>query len=214
MTVTEMPVAERPGEERFTAADLLPSEDELRARRLAVIDRAAATVAVVCAGALVGGLVALGFCAAPMVFKLPRALAGNVMGAAFARWDRVAMGAAALLLVCEIVRARVAGSRRRKPVVMVRRITAVLVALCTAYIGAFLSPRILGMHHEGVTRGEGEQGAELEATHKRAELVGKVEAALALALVGLHVFTLRGRGEDDDEDDDDAPAPLPPGPRP
>lgn len=206
-------MTERPGEEQFSAADLEPSEDERRARRRSVIDRAAASLAVVSAGALVGGLVALGAGAAPLVFgMLPRPIAGNVMGEIFSRWDRVAMGASGVLLVAEIVRTWAARARARQLLARLRRIAAVLVALCVAYIGTALSPRIMELHRSGVHRGEGDQGAELEAVHRRAELVGKIEMVLALGLVALHVFTLRARNEDEDEEED-APAPLPPGPR-
>lgn len=206
-------MAERPGEEQFTAADLEPSEDELRARRRAVVDRVAASIAVLCAGALVGGLVALGAGAAPLVFgMLPRPLAGNVMGAIFSRWDRVAMGLSGALLVAEIARTWAARGRARQLPARVRRIAAILVALCAAYIGTALSPRILELHRGGVVRGEGEQGAELEAVHRRAELVGKIEMAFAVGLVALHVFTLQAR-RDEEEEEEDAPAPLPPGPR-
>ena len=206
-------MTERPGEEQFSAADLEPSADELRARRRGVIDRVATSLAVLAAGALVGGLVALGAGAAPLVFgMLPRAIAGNVMGAIFSRWDRVAMGASGMLLVAEIVRTWASGARARQLPARLRRIASVLVALCVAYIGTSLSPRIMELHRSGVHRGEGEQGAELEAVHRRAELVGKIEIVLALGLVALHVFTLRTR-DDDENEDDDAPAPLPPGPR-
>jgi hypothetical protein len=107
-------VSEQFGEERFTASDLEPSEDEIRARRRGVIDRAAVVVAVLCAGTLFGGLLALGFCAAPMVFKVvPPPLSGNAMGAAFARWDRVAVAFSGLLLVCEVVRTWAGRGRSR-----------------------------------------------------------------------------------------------------
>ncbi len=202
------------GEERFTEDDLLPSADELRARRRGLVDRIAATVAVLCAGSMFGGLIALGACAAPMVFSLaPAPFSGNAMGAAFGRWDRVAVGASAALLVCEIARTWAARGRSRRLVHRVRRIAAILAALCAVYIGTSLSPRINQLHADGVHRGDGERGAELDAIHKRAELVGKLEAVLALGLVALHVFTLRTRDEDDDDADEDAPAPLAPGPR-
>jgi hypothetical protein len=206
-------VADQDGEERFTEADLEPSADELAARRRGLIDRVAAAVAALCAGTLFGGLVALGACAAPMVFTLaPPPFNGNAMGAAFARWDRVAVVASALLLACEMVRTWAGRRRSRAILPRVRRVAAVLVALSAVYIGANLSPRINELHREGVRRGEGEQGAELDAIHNRAELVGKVESALALGLVILHVLTIRSRDDEDDEEYD-APAPLPPGPR-
>ena len=207
-------MAEPHGEERFTEDDLRPSEEELRARRRGLVDRIAATVAVLCAGSLFGGLIALGACAAPMVFALaPAPFSGNAMGAAFARWDRVAVGASGALLVCEIVRTWAARARSRRLVPRIRRIAAVITALCAAYIGTSLSPRINQLHADGVRRGEGDLGAELEAIHKRAELVGKIEAALAVGLVALHVLTLRTRDDDEEDEDEDAPAPLAPGPR-
>jgi hypothetical protein len=206
-------VTDQFGEERFTAADLEPSEDAIRARRRSVIDRAAASVAVLCAGSLFGGLLALGFCAAPMVFKLaPAPFSGNAMGAAFARWDRVAVAFSALLLVCEVVRTWAARGRSRRLVPRIRRMAAVLVGLLAVYIGTNVSPRILALHDAGARRGDGTEGAELEAIHKTAEIFGKLEAALAVALVGLHVFTLRTRDDEEDEEED-AAAPLPPGPR-
>lgn len=207
-------MAERPGEERFTAADLEPSEDELRARRRGLVDRIAASVAALCAGTLFGGLLALGACAAPMVFRLaPAPFSGNAMGAAFARWDRVAVAVSGVLLVCEVARTWAARGRSRRLVPRLRRIAAVVVGLCAVFIGTKLSPRILELHEAGARRGEGEAGMQLDAVHRQAELVGKIEAALSLALVGLHVFTLRTRDDEDDEDDEEALAPLPPGPR-
>ena len=143
----------------------------------------------------------------------PAPFSGNAMGAAFGRWDRVAVGASAALLVCEIARTWAARGRSRRLVHRVRRIAAIRAALCAVYIGTSLSPRINQLHADGVHRGDGERGAELDAIHKRAELVGKLEAVLALGLVALHVFTLRTRDEDDDDADEDAPAPLAPGPR-
>ena len=206
-------MVEEYGGERFTAADLEPSEDELRARRRGVLDRVAATVAVLCAGSLFGGLIALGACAAPMVFRMaPAPFSGNAMGAAFARWDRVAVILSGLLLVCEVVRTWAARGRSRRLVPRIRRVAAIIVALSAVFIGTKLSPRILELHENGARRGEGAEGAELDEVHRRAELVGKIEAALAVALVGLHVFTLRTR-DDEDDDDDDVAAPLPPGPR-
>jgi hypothetical protein len=204
-------VNSEPGEERFTAADLEPSADDIRARRRGLVDRIAATVAVLCAGTIFGGLVALGACAAPMVFEnAPRPFSGNAMGAAFARWDRVAVGAAVLLLVCEIARTWAARGRARLVVPRIRRFGAVLLAAAAVYTGTVLSPRINELHQEGAQRGD----PELDAIHRRAELLGKIQAVLALGLVALHVFTLRSRDEEEDEDEDDAPAPLAPGPRP
>lgn len=206
-------MSEQFGQEEFTEADLAPSEEALRARRRAVIDQAAAALAVLAAGALFGGLLALGFCAAPMVFRMaPAPFSGNAMGAAFARWDRVAVGLSGLLLVCEVVRTWAGRSRSRRVVPRIRRMAAVVVGLSAVLIGTQMSPRILALHEAGARRGEGTDGMELDTVHRRAELFGKIEAALAVALVGLHIFTLRTKTDDDDEEEE-AVSPLPPGPR-
>jgi len=198
-------------ETRFTAADLEPTDEEVRAARRRVVDRVAATLAVLAAGVWVGGMVALGACAAPFVFRLtPAPFSGDAMGAAFARFDSIALGAAVLLLGAEVVRTLVGRARARGLPARVRRIAAVIMAAGAAYTGLVLSPHINELHRAGAHRGEGEMGAELDRTHARAELVGKVEALLGVLVVGLHVFTLGPRRPD--EDDDEMVAPGIPGP--
>jgi hypothetical protein len=197
--------------ETFSEDDLRPSGDEVARARRDIIDRAAATVAIVSAGLIVGGMVALGACAAPAVFDLtPAPFSGNAMGAAFARFDRVAIGASVVMLAAEVVRTFLARRQRQRISVRIRRLAGIFLAMAVAYIGLSLSPAINEMHLQGVRRGEGEAGAQLEATHERAELVGKLEIGLGLLAIALHVLTIRGRSEDDDADE--AEAPLPPGP--
>jgi cytochrome bd-type quinol oxidase subunit 2 len=197
--------------ERFTAADLEPSDREKAAIVRSHVDRGAAVVAVLALGVVIGGMVAMGACAAPFVFRMvPAPDSGNAMGAAFARFDQVAIGSAVVLLAAEIVRTWAAGGRARQPLARVRRILAFFMAGCAVYVGLALTPRINGMHHEGVQRWVGERGQELEAVHQRAELVGKLEVALGIALVALHVLTISARRPEEDEEDDYA-APLPPG---
>jgi hypothetical protein len=196
----------------FTEDDLRPSDEEVARKRRDRADRAAATVAALASGLVVGGMVALGACAAPMVFQLtPAPYSGNAMGAAFARFDRIALAATCALLAAEVVRTYLARRRRPHLVERLRRFVGIGLAGAVAYIGLSLSPAIIEMHAQGVRRGEGDDGARLEAIHKRAEIVGRLEAVLALFCVGLHVFTIRGRSDDDDELE--AVAPLPPGPR-
>lgn len=197
--------------ERFTAADLEPSDDEKRAILRGHVDRAAAIVAVLAAGISVGGMVALGACAAPFVFRLtPAPYSGDAMGAAFARFDQIALGAAVTLLAAEVLRTWAAGPRARHVMARVRRLAAFAMAGAAAYIGLTLTPAINDMHKRGVRRYIGAEGMALEAVHKRAELVGKVEVALGVGLVALHVLTLGARRP---EDEDDVDEPLPPGPR-
>jgi uncharacterized membrane protein len=197
-------------ETRFTAADLEPTDEEVRAARRRVVDRVAATLAVLAAGVWVGGMVALGACAAPFVFRLtPAPFSGDAMGAAFARFDQIALGAAVVLLGAEVARTWVGGPRGRGPAARVRRGAAVIMAACAAYIGLSLSPHINELHRGGAQRGVGELGAELDRTHKTAETVGKIETGLGVLVVALHVFTL-GAGRL--EDDENLTAPGEPGP--
>lgn len=197
----------------FTEADLAPDPEEQSAARRAIAERAAATVAVLATGIYLGGLVALGACAAPMVFRItPAPFSGDAMGLAFARFDQIAIGASVLALGSEVVRTWAAGPRGRTLGPRLRRLCAIAMAAATAYVGLSLTPRINELHHQGVRRGEGPQGQLLDVTHRQAELVGKVGMVFGLGLVVLHVFTLRVR-RPEDEDDEDAPAPLPPGPR-
>jgi hypothetical protein len=137
------------------------------------------------------------------------------MGAAFARYDRIALGCAAAVLLAEMVRTFVAGRRAKRPLARVRRVGAVALAAAVAYQGMVITPAIMTLHESGAERGVGEAGQRMEATHRRASNVGRAVAALAAALVVLHVLTLsRPRPEDEEDDDAEAVAPLPPGPRP
>lgn len=198
-------------EGRFSAEDLAPSDEERRAALRFTIDRVATSVAVLAVGIWVGGRFALGACAAPFVFRItPAPFSGDAMGAAFARFDQIALGAAVVVLGAEVARTWAAGPRGRTGLARVRRFVAVAMAVCAAYFGLVLTPRILDLHRGGAMRGQGPAGQELERVHSLASNVGKGEAALGLALVALHVFTLAGKRRDDE--DDDYAAPLPPGP--
>jgi uncharacterized protein DUF4149 len=198
-------------EGQFTAADLEPSDDDKRAARRSLIDRVAASVAVLSTGVWIGGMIALGACAAPFVFEMtPAPASGYAMGAAFARFDQIAIGAAVLLLGAEVARTLAAGRRSRSLAARVRRLLAVLMALGAVYTGLKITPRILTLHHEGARRGLGEGGAELERIHHHAEAIGKGVTLAGVIVIALHVFTLGAKKPDDEEED--APAPLPPGP--
>ncbi len=199
-------------EGQFTAADLEPSDDDKRAARRALVDRVAASVAVLVTGVWIGGMIALGACAAPFVFEMtPAPMSGYAMGAAFARFDQIAIGAAVVLLGAEVARTLVAGRRSRTLAARARRLAAVLMALGAVYTGLRITPRITTLHHEGARRGLGEGGAELERIHRSAELIGKAVTLAGVVVITLHVFTLGLKKPE--EDDDDAPGPLPPGPR-
>jgi hypothetical protein len=198
-------------ETRFSAADLEPGTHEVATARRALIDRIAAILGVLAAGTWVGGMVALGACAAPMVFRLtPAPYSGFAMGEAFARFDQIALGAGVVLLGAEVARTWAGRARSRTVSARVRRLAAVAMAGCAIFMGLKLTPHINDLHRSGVRRGEGPLGEELDRTHKTAEAVGKVETGLGVAVVVLHVLTLGARRPDDE--DETYTTPAPPGP--
>lgn len=202
-----------PGDDVFSEADLEPDPEEIRARRRFLVDRIATVVAVACAGVLAGGLIALGYCAAPLVFRLtPPPQSGFAMGGAFARFDSIAIGCGVIMLGCEVVRTLL-GRRRPTTAARIRRFVAMLMAAGAAYSGLHLSTGIVTFYQAGVRRGAGPEGAKLDSLHQQAELVAKAQIPLAALLIGLHVFTLRSPRDDEEEEAATAPAPLPPGPR-
>jgi hypothetical protein len=208
-----------PGDEVFSEADLAPAEWQVRAKRRARIDRGAAAVAVIALGAWLGGLVALGACAAPMVFSLtPYPFSADAMGAAFARFDRIAIGCALVALGSEVVRSvldfkRTAGSALRA-IARARRYLGIVAALLAIYSATQLTPEIVRLHRAGIRRHVGPDGEHLERVHRRAELIGKAIVPLAALVIALHVATVRSaRDEEEEEEEEEAPAPFAPGPR-
>lgn len=225
MSAPTKPSDPAPGEDVFTDEDLIPDSREVAAkqsgRRRVIIDKTATTVAVIAYGMVAGGMIALGACAAPFVFQLtPYPWSGKAMGAAFSRFDFIAMTCAVTGLGAEVVRTLLTLRSRKSQswVHRVRRYAAIALALGAAYTGMQLSPQIMVMHEQGVRRNVGAEGAELERVHKQAEMVGKGVVALALALIALHIATLPSgggglaEGDEEGEDDEDVLAPLPPGP--
>jgi hypothetical protein len=202
--------APKAGDEVFSEADLAPPEWEVRAKRRAMLDRAAAIVAVLALGTWAGGMVALGACAAPLVFGLtPYPFSANAMGAVFARFDKIAVGAAIVALGCEVVRSVIDIRRGASTWARVRRYLGMLAAGLAIYSATQITPEILRLHHAGVRRNVGPDGERLEQVHGRAEAIGKALVMAAAALLALHVATLRSAR---DEEESQAPGPLPPGP--
>jgi hypothetical protein len=164
---------------------------ELRAMRLT---RAAAIVAVIALGLWMGGLVALGACAAPMVFSMvPAPWSGDAMGAAFRRFDAVAITCAVVVLGCEAVRLRLAPTLRRGPATArerARAVFAIVAAGAAIYAGVQVSPKIMALHAAGAIRGLDASGLLLEKLHRVAETLGKIEIAVGLLLIVLEVLTL------------------------
>ncbi len=200
--------APAPGEDVFSEDDLAPSDYDKKAARRQRIDRGATTIAVIALGLWAGGMLALGACAAPMVFRMtPYPYSGQAMGAAFGRFDGIAIGCGVVVLGCEMVRTWLA-RHQQGWLLRIRRYLAILLAGAAVYSAMLLTPQIMKMHNDGVRRRIGPDGEELERVHKNAELIGKITMPGAMFLMGLHVFTVRGSEEDDEAY---AVAPLPPG---
>jgi hypothetical protein len=162
------------------------------------LERGAAALAVVCLGIWVGGLVALGACAAPIVFGVvPAPLSGDAMGAVFRRFDGVAIASAVVVLACEAVRIlasirrSVSSGPKRALADRARTALAVVAAASAVYGGSRLSPAIVALHAAGAVRGFGPDGRELERLHHLAESIAKIEVTAGLVLLALHVTTLR-----------------------
>jgi len=153
-------------------------------------ERRAATVAVLALAIWIGGLVALGACAAPLVFKIvPAPVSGEAMGAVFRRFDLIAISSAIVVLACEAVRIWVReGSATTSE--RLRGLLAVTAAGAAIYGGVELSPSIVALHAAGAVRGLGENGVKLDRIHDLAEAVAKVEVAVGFFLLALHISTL------------------------
>jgi hypothetical protein len=160
------------------------------------LELGAATLAVVSLAIWIGGLVALGACAAPIVFhSVPAPLSGYAMGAVFRRFDQVAITCGVVVLGCEAVRLRAsavsAPAVKRSLFERTRTVLAIVATVAAIYGGTRLSPAIVALHAGGAVRGLGPDGAELERLHALAESIAKIEVVAGLLLLALHVTTLR-----------------------
>jgi len=153
-------------------------------------EQRAAIVAVMALAVWIGGLVALGACAAPLVFKIvPAPFSGEAMGAVFRRFDMIAISCAVVVLGCEAVRIWVReGSATTAE--RLRGLLAVTAAGAAIYGGVELSPSIVALHAAGAVRGFGENGVKLDHIHDLAEAVAKVEVTVGFFLLALQVTTL------------------------
>lgn len=160
-----------------------------------VREQRAAIVAILALAIWIGGLVALGACAAPLVFKIvPAPVSGEAMGAVFRRFDMIAISCAVVVLGCEAVRIWVReGSATTAE--RLRGLLAVTAAGAAIYGGVELSPSIIALHAAGAVRGLGENGVKLDRIHDLAEAVAKVEVAVGFFLLALQVSTLQRQKE-------------------
>jgi hypothetical protein len=148
--------------------------------------RAASAVAALASAVWLGGLLALGAIAAPVVFAIaPWPSNANAMTIVFRRFDGVAMTCAAIVLGAEALRA---ASRRALGRVDVLRVGASLLAAVAGVVeGTLVSPRIAELHQGGAIRGVGAAGVELSTLHDWAQRLGKAEVLLLALVIVLHV---------------------------
>jgi len=153
------------------------------------IGRVASVVALLAIAVWLGGLLALGALAAPVVFSVvPLPMAADAMTVVFRRFDLVAMTCAALILLSEALRA--ASERSFARVDIARGLVSAIAAALAVVQGAHVSPRIAGLHSAGVSRGLGASGMELSSLHHVAELLGQAQVLLLATAVALHVAGL------------------------
>jgi hypothetical protein len=136
-----------------------------------------------------GGLIVLGAIVAPTVFGIVHAPdSADAMTVVFRRFDRIAIAACAIVLVCEVGLATTTRTLRDA----LRSLVAITMSAFAIYEGTILSPKIEALHRAGAIRGLGDLGLELERAHHSAEFVGKTELALGVVYVVLLVWTLSG----------------------
>jgi hypothetical protein len=159
------------------------------------IVRVVSVVTLLAIAVWLGGLVALGALAAPVVFamvSLPTA--ADAMTVVFRRFDLVAMTCGVLILLSEAVRALGARLGRAD----IARVAVSAAAAAAAVVeGTQVSPRIAELHAEGVSRGLGAAGIELAHLHAIAELLGNAQVVLLAIAIALHVAALSRSREPD-----------------
>jgi hypothetical protein len=187
------PLVDTPSGAAPGAESAAPASLESRA---GVVRRTAASLALLAIAMWMGGLLALGALAAPVVFAtVPLPLSADAMTIVFRRFDLVAMASAAVLLATEaaVLVARLPYLRVDRARVAVSVLAAVLAVLQ----GVHISPRIAELHASGALRGTGSGGLELARLHDLAEMSGQAQLVLLAAAVVLHVVALsspEGRG--------------------
>jgi hypothetical protein len=160
-----------------------------------VLRRATAMVGLLAVAVWLGGLLALGAIAAPVVFStIAMPASADAMTVVFRRFDSVAMACAAAVMAAEATRAL--ARVRFAPVDHVRAGASVLAAALAVFEGVRVSPRIAALHASGAVRGLGDAGMELARLHDVAELCGKSEVALLVAVVVAQVIALSDRKRD------------------
>jgi Domain of unknown function (DUF4149) len=154
-----------------------------------LIRRTTAIVALLAVAVWLGGLLALGAIAAPVVFSVvPLPASADAMTTVFLRFDLVAMTCAAVVLgavaTCALTRVPFDGSDRWRAGV------SAAAAAVAVFQALRVSPRIAALHAGGALRGVGSGGMELARLHDLAEWCGKAQVLLLFAVVALEVIGL------------------------
>ncbi|MGO9838763.1 MAG: DUF4149 domain-containing protein [Polyangiaceae bacterium] len=158
-----------------------------------VVRRIASSVALLAAATWLGGLVALGAIAAPVVFSVaPWPASADAMTIVFRRFDGLAMACASIVVATEAVRAAARMPFARADIA--RTGVAVLAAAAAVVEGVVISPRIAALHVAGAIRGVGGAGVEMGRLHDLAEACGQAEVVLLAVYVVLQVLTLSHGG--------------------
>jgi hypothetical protein len=151
--------------------------------------RILSTAALLAIAVWLGGLVALGAVAAPVVFAtVSFPASADAMSIVFRRFDSVAMTCAAIVLATEAVRP-VAGLAFER-FAHVRAAGSLLAAVAAVFEGVKISPRIAALHAAGAIRWVDEPGRELAHLHDVAEWCGKIELGLLAVVIALHAVAL------------------------
>jgi hypothetical protein len=147
-----------------------------------VLGRTTAVVSLLAVAVWLGGLLALGAIAAPVVFSIvPMPASADAMTVVFRRFDTVAMACAAVVLAGEAM--RVLGRLRFSHVDYARAAASVLAAAVAVFEGMLVSPRIAALHAAGAVRRYEAAGLELARLHDVAELCAKVQVVLLAAVI-------------------------------
>jgi protein-S-isoprenylcysteine O-methyltransferase Ste14 len=151
------------------------------------------TLALLALGVFIGGIIALGALAAPVVFGIvPAPFSADAMTIVFRRFDRVAIACVIIVLIAEAMLALRSSSR----IARARPILAIALAAFVLYVAFAVSPKIEALHHAGAIRGLGPDGLALDSIHSVAEALGKIELAIAVVLILLHAIVLTASSPD------------------
>jgi hypothetical protein len=160
-----------------------------------LVAAAAESVATLAMALWLGGLLALGALAAPVVFgELERDIAGTVMGTIFGKFDRMVLVLVLVFAVAEAVRIYIDRDRLGGALARARLGLAALLVILALISSLWLTPGLNEMFAEGVRRGVGEAGQRMDRMHAWSETLGKAAAACAAAWIAIGIITGRRRG--------------------